>query len=310
MPQRTNSMYVDGNNLAYRFDSALNLDWQGQRVGAIYGIVGALRQWRSSSRYDKSNIVFFWDQGHAKERLEVLPTYKQKKERTEAEQEAMKDFYHQTNVLRSLLPMMGCSCVYGPGMECDDLLATWVDVTCAADPQHEVMIVSGDSDYQQLVNDRVSILTPDSHVLHAEQVLERHGVLPALIPQMKALTGDGSDSIPGIPGVGPKRALGLLMDYHSLTTLDKTGFAKEVEQLDKPTKKYAQLVLDNWNVYIRNYMLIKLPSELVKLDRSKIVKVKPCLNKAAVKQMFINLGFASLLARFTDLWESIEDAAK
>jgi 5'-3' exonuclease len=126
---------------------------------------------------------------------------------------------------------------------------------------------------------------------------------------MKALTGDSSDSIPGIPGVGPKRALGLLTDYPSLTTLDKAGFAKEVEQLDRPTKKYARLVLDNWGAYIRNYMLIKLPSELVKLDRSKIVRVRPCLDKAAVKQMFVNLGFASLLARFTELWEVIEDAA-
>lgn len=299
----------DGNNLAFRCDAALNLDWQGQRVGAIYGVVNALRQWRASSRYDKARIIFFWDQGHASERVALLPTYKQKGERSEEDQVKMEMFYSQTKLLRSLLPMMGCSCVYGPGMECDDLLSMWVDTLTTADPDHNVRIISGDSDFQQLVSDRVTILTPDGRILGTQQVVEKSGVLPSLIANMKALTGDDSDKIPGIPGVGPKRAIGLLMDYHHLTTMNKTAFAREVAELEKPTKKYAQVVLDNWKIYARNYMLVKLPSDLVELDRSKIVKEKPCLNKAEVKKTFISLGFASLLTKFTEMWELIEDAA-
>lgn len=303
------SFLVDGNNCAFRFDSALNLDWQGQRVGAIYGFMTALRQWRLSTRYAKVNIVVFWDQGHAKERVELLPTYKQREERSEEEQGRMEQFYSQTNLLRSLLPMMGCSCVYGPGMECDDLLATWADTLASTDPECYIRVLSGDSDFHQLVNDRVTIITPDSAVLGPEQVVEKTGVLPALVANMKALTGDSSDKIPGIPGVGPKRALALLCDYPSLTNMNKVEFAKEVAELSTNTKKYAEAVLANWRVYTRNYMLIKLPSDLVTINRKEVVRIQPKLDKVEVKKTFINFGFASLLTKFTELWDLIEDAA-
>lgn len=127
----------------------------------------------------------------------------------------------QVPVIKDVLKAMGIQIIEQAGLEADDLLGT-ISRQCE-EQGLDVSIISGDRDTLQLATDHVKIRIPKTKQgrtevedYNREQVKERYGVTPAEFIDVKALMGDSSDNIPGVPGVGEKTATKIIQEYHSL----------------------------------------------------------------------------------------------
>jgi len=199
-------LLVDGFNLAYRCFHALPelTSSTGSPTGALHGWVKSL--WKLIDLEHPDSTLVFFDLGESAERLALHAAYK-------AQREPMPEaLRRQIDPIKALTRAMGLAGIEVEGVESDDLLAAEA-VTLAAQG-HDVVIVSSDKDFAQIVGDRIKIMLPPPsanpklgwRLLDAAGVAEKFGVPPAQIAAYLALVGDTSDNIPGIPGVGPKTA--------------------------------------------------------------------------------------------------------
>ncbi|MBK8475676.1 MAG: 5'-3' exonuclease [Opitutaceae bacterium] len=209
-------LLIDGYNLAYRaFHAVPELTRaDGFPTNALHGWVKTL--WRLCDQERPAACVVFFDLGGAQDRLALLPEYKaQRAEMPEA-------LRKQIDPLKALTRALGFIGYERDGVESDDLLAAQA-VALAAEG-HEVLVVSADKDFAQIVGERIRILTPPPPAnaklgwrpMDAAGVKEKYGVPPVQIADLLALVGDTSDNIPGLEGVGPKTAARWLEAYGSL----------------------------------------------------------------------------------------------
>jgi len=209
-------LLVDGFNLAYRCFHALPelTRSDGFPTGALHGWVKSL--WKFADLEKPEATLVFFDLGGAQDRLALHPEYKaQRAEMPEA-------LRQQIEPLKQLTRAMGLVGIEQDGVESDDLLAA--QAAALARAGHDVIIVSSDKDFAQLVDDRIKILLPPPsanpklgwRTLDANGVREKFGVPPEQIADYLALVGDTSDNIPGISGVGPKTAAKWLAEWENL----------------------------------------------------------------------------------------------
>jgi len=209
-------LLVDGFNLAYRCFYALPelTRADGFPTGALHGWVKSL--WKLADQEQPEATLVFFDLGGAQDRLALHPEYKaQRAEMPEALEK-------QIEPLKQLTRAMGLVGIEQDGVESDDLLAA--QAVALAKAGHDVLIVSSDKDFAQIVDDRIKIMLPPPsanpklgwRLLDAMGVREKFGVPPAQIADYLALVGDTSDNIPGIDGVGPKTAAKWLAECGSL----------------------------------------------------------------------------------------------
>jgi len=209
-------LLVDGFNLIYRCYFALPdlTRADGFPTGALHGWVKGL--WKLADQEKPEATLVFFDLGGAQDRLALHPEYK-------AQRAEMPDaLRQQIEPIKSLTRAMGLVGIEQDGVESDDLLAS--QAVAFARAGHEVIIVSSDKDFAQIVGDRIKIMLPPpsanpklgSRLLDAAGVVEKFGVPPAQIADYLALVGDTSDNIPGIAGVGPKTAAKWLAEFGSL----------------------------------------------------------------------------------------------
>ncbi|MFZ9683057.1 MAG: 5'-3' exonuclease [Cephaloticoccus sp.] len=209
-------MLVDGFNLAFRaFYGMPELTRSdGFPTGALHGWVKSL--WRLEDDQQPAATLVFFDLGGSQDRLALHPEYKAQRQETP---EALE---RQIPVIKQLTRAMGLVGVERDGVESDDLLAAQAVALAKAD--HDVLVVSADKDFAQIVNDRIKILLPPPtanpklgwRVLDSAGVAEKFGVTPAQIADYLALLGDTADNIPGLAGVGPKTAAKWLQEHGSL----------------------------------------------------------------------------------------------
>jgi DNA polymerase-1 len=160
-------------------------------------------------------IVFF-DLGGPQDRLALHPEYKAQRE------DMPESLSRQMPFVRSLTKAMGCVGVEQDGVESDDLLAA--QAVALAREGHDVLIVSSDKDFAQIVDDRIKLMLPPPsanprigwRMRDAAGVREKFGVPPSQIADYLALVGDTSDNIPGLAGVGPKTAAKWLLEFGTL----------------------------------------------------------------------------------------------
>jgi DNA polymerase I len=209
-------LLVDGFNLAYRCFFAIPelTRADGFPTNALHGWVKSLWKLMDQERPDATTV--FFDLGGSQDRLALHPEYK-------AQRAEMPDaLSRQIEPLKTVTRLMGLKSVEISGIESDDLLGT--EAVALARDGNEVLIVSSDKDFCQLVNERILILLPPPTAnpklgwrrLDAAGVREKFGVPPAQIADFLALVGDTSDNIAGIDGVGPKTAAKWLAEYGSL----------------------------------------------------------------------------------------------
>lgn len=199
-------LLVDGFNLAYRCFHALPelTSSKGFPTGALHGWVKSL--WKLIDQEKPDATLVFFDLGESEDRIALLAEYK-------AQRKPMPDpLRQQIDPIKALTRAMGLAGIEQNGVESDDLLAS--EAVKLARAGHDVIIVSSDKDFAQIVSDQIKIMLPPPsanpklgwRLLDAAGVSEKFGVPPSQIAHYLALVGDTSDNIPGLDGVGPKTA--------------------------------------------------------------------------------------------------------
>jgi DNA polymerase I len=223
---------IDGNSLVYRAFFALPesiATSKGQPTNAIFGFASMLV--KLLTEYGSKPTIVVWDAG-ASGRKEVYPEYKG--DRPSRPDLLREQFPHFTPLVEAF-GYMNVSC---EGYEADDVIATLA--RRAREHGTEVMIVTGDRDTFQLVEDGVRVMATgrgitDTKIYDAQAVLDRYGIPPRSIPDFYGLKGDTSDNIPGVPGIGDKTAAALLQQFGDLDSIlasvDQISGAKRKENL-------------------------------------------------------------------------------
>ncbi len=204
---------IDGNSLAYRAFFALPesiATHDGRPTNAIYGLASMFAKMLID--HDPAAVVVAWDAGWSGRELTYEPYKAERKPRPGLLQE-------QWPHLMPLTEAFGFTNIKVDGYEADDVIASLVKR--AREQGIDVMVVSGDRDVYQLVEDGVRVMTTsrgvtDTRIYDRDGVIDRYGVPPELVTDLIGLKGDTSDNIPGVPGIGDKTAAQLLREYGSL----------------------------------------------------------------------------------------------
>ncbi len=182
----------------------------GQATGASFGFLDFLL--RLIARENPSHIAAVFDSGPRCFRNDIFPDYKANRDATP------EDLLPQFAQCEALAAAIGLPVFKLDNHEADDLLAT-LAVSCC-DEGREVKIISGDKDLAQLVNEKVSVHDPSRNRRFTIRTVPKHfGVRPEQMVDYLALTGDASDNVPGVRGVGPKTAGALLAAHADLDTV-------------------------------------------------------------------------------------------
>ena len=224
---------IDGFSLLYRAFYALPQSIatsSGLPTNALYGFTSMVLKLLDTE--EEIGIGVVWDSGLPAFRMEIFPEYK-------AQRSAMpEELKVQLDHLDEILAAMNIPAVRAEGFEADDALAT---MSRQVPDDVELFIVTGDQDAMQLVDGRVKVLrttrgVSETKTYGRDEVVEEYGVTPEQIPDYKALTGDSSDNIPGVRGIGPKGAAKLLQQfstvagvYENLDEISAKGTRKKLE---------------------------------------------------------------------------------
>jgi len=213
MAERTLAV-IDGNSLMHRAFHGLPHTMtapDGRPTNAVFGFMSMLVKLVADLRPD--GVVVAFDRGKPAFRTEALAAYKIQRPPTDP------DLKVQFPMIKTLLSALDVPIVEADGWEGDDILGTLAEKAAAEGAR--VLLVTGDKDALQLVNDRVHVVSTrkgitDIVVYDSDAVFERYGVTPEQVPDYLGLKGDSSDNIPGVAGVGEKTAAKLLQEYGSL----------------------------------------------------------------------------------------------
>ncbi len=260
---------------------------EGLHTNAVYGFLNIL--FRTLEEEQPQYLAVAFDVHAPTFRHQMYADYKGTRKPMPSE------LREQVPMLKEVLRAMDIELVEKAGYEADDILGTLAE-RCEKEGM-EVTVVSGDRDILQLASDRIMIRMPKTvrgkttiENYHAKEVLERYQVEPKQIIELKALMGDTSDNIPGIPGVGEKTATKLIVEYGSI----ENAYV-HVEEI-RPNK--AKESLKN------NYDLAVMSKKLATIDTNAPVecdlehaKIRNLYTEEAY-EMFRRLDFKNLLGRF------------
>ena len=293
---------LDGHSLAYRAFFALPDDLRtttGQLTNAVYGFTSMLVKLLGEHRPAGVGVLF--DRGKPAERLEILPEYKGHRE------EAPDEFRSQLPLIIEVLDVLAIPHLAVEGIEADDLIATYAEQAKAAGL--DTLVVTGDRDVFQLVDEHVSVLytrrgISDTVLMDAAAIEDKYGVEPARYPMLAALRGDPSDNIPGVPGVGEKTAAKLLAEFGDLD-----GIFANLERVRG--KKLPQMLAEHEEAVRKGYAVAVLRRDLsLPLPVDELVMGD--VDVEAVRRLFATLEFRALWERLTEqvLSPTTEDAVE
>jgi DNA polymerase-1 len=294
MPAETQPtlLIIDGHSLAFRAFYALPVDSfqtaDGQHTNAIHGFISMMLNLLAKEK--PTHIAVAFDISRYSFRTKEYPEYKGTRGETPAE------FIGQVPLLQDALHAMNITTLTKEDFEADDILATLATQGRAAG--HHVLVVSGDRDTIQLVNDDVTLLYPSKQGVseltryNAEKVMERYGVRPEQYPDIAALVGETSDNLPGVPKVGEKTAVKWITQYGSLDEI-----LAHRDEIPGVVGNNLREFVDN---VTRNRRLNHLVTDVDLPVGPQDLAIVP-MNVDAVREVFAKLEFRSLLDRVLKL---------
>lgn len=278
-------MLIDGHSMAFRAFYALPTEKfttsTGQATNAIYGFLSMLATLLNDEQ--PTHVAVAFDVGRTTFRTEMFPDYKAQRDETPPE------FISQIPILKNLLAALGITTIEKPNYEADDIIATLA--TTAQPLGFETLIVTGDRDSLQLVNNTTTVLYPMKgvsviHRFTPQAVQDKYGLTPEQYPDFAALRGDPSDNLPSIPKVGEKTATKWIVQHGNLTNLLNnadtikgvvgTNLRERIDQV-KLNRQLTEMV--------KNLDLTHTPPEL---------KLQP-VNTETLTEDFNNLEFGTTL---------------
>ena len=256
IPKTFRYMLVDGNALIHRGYHAIPVlnTKNVEQTNAVYGFTMILL--KAIKDIKPTHIVCTFDLAGPTFRHEQYKEYKGT--RVKADQE----LYDQIPRVKEVARALNIPIVEKQGFEADDCLGTLAVTIHKADPEAEVIIVTGDLDTLQLVNHKIRVYTmrkgiSDTVIYDAKAVRARYGLSPEQMVDYKALRGDPSDNIPGVKGIGEKTAGDLIKKFGSFENLYKQIKYPNAERLNlKP--RILKLLLDQEEQAIMSHQLSKI----------------------------------------------------
>ena len=285
MSSKEKLVLIDGHALAYRAFHALPADMgtsQGELTNAVYGFTSMLLNVLRDEQ--PSHIAVTFDKGRTF-RHDVYPDYKAHRAKMPDELRA------QMERVRQVVQSLNIPAFELEGYEADDLLGTLA--TQATAQGVDTLIVTGDMDLLQLVDEHVNVLASrwrfsDTVIYDVDAVQQRYGISPAQLVDLKALVGDKSDNIPGVSGIGEKTAAKLLARYRSLDVI--------YEHLDEVQTRFRNKLAAG-----RDQALLSRRLATIVRDAPATLDLKSCrvqaFDREAVLDLFRQLEFRSLVER-------------
>ena len=248
-------LLVDGHYYLYRSFFAIRglKNSRGEPTNAIYGFVKALRKMLADVKPNRAAVV--WDAGLPARRVELQPAYKQNRS------SMPDDLRPQEEWLQKNISLLGTQSVELPDTEADDLIASYA--IAARNAGAEVVIATNDKDILQLVDDNIHIYSTNKTdikeggfaLLGAAEVAEKWGVPAARIADVLALTGDSSDNIPGVPGIGGKTAVQLVTAHGSVQTM-----LENTSLIENP--RLREKIITGRDIITANREMVRLDDDL------------------------------------------------
>ncbi len=282
---------VDGSGYVFRAFFALPPMTRpdGTPVNAVFGFTNML--WKLLQEHPEDHVVVVFDAGRKSFRNDLYEAYKANRE------EAPPELVPQFPLVREAARAFGLPVVELEGFEADDVIASYVEAARGAG--EEVLIVSSDKDLMQLVGEGVSMWDPlKQKPIDREAVIERMGVPPEKVRDLLALTGDSSDNVPGVPGIGPKTAAQLLDEFGSLEAL-----LAGLDRIKQPKRR--ETLAANADAARLSYSLVGLRRDVPLPVPLEETRRRP-LDAEKLLAFCRENGFRSLIGRIDELARAAE----
>jgi DNA polymerase-1 len=295
---RPRLLLLDGHSLAYRAFFALPVEnfstTTGQHTNAVYGFTSMLINVLRDEQ--PTHVAVAFDVSRQTFRMQEYSEYKAKRNKTPGE------FSSQLPLIEEVLDALHIPFLKKEGFEADDIIATLV-TQALAEPDMEVLILTGDRDSLQLVTDRSTVLYPmrgvsDLARMTPEAVETKYGVPPHQYPELAAIVGETSDNLPGVPGVGQGFAAKWLKTYGDLDGV--------IDHADKITGKKGESLREHLGDVMRNRRLNALVRDLELELHPRDLALRPW-DRQAVHTLFDGLEFRVLRDRLFETLSSDED---
>lgn len=243
---------IDGNNLAARSYWAMKQLATSDNTpsGMVYGFFNGLNYVRNELNADESDLIVVFDGGKSEHRMKLYPDYKMNRGNQKTVDEQL-SYAYQLNQIRLGLAHQGIRYAVAPGVEADDIIGI-LSFEYQAD---RVVIYSGDHDFYQLITTNVSVMDPKAGILDAAYMEKTYGPhYFAKFMEEKALTGDSSDNIKGIQGIGEVRAKVVTQHADFFN-----GHWKTKGEITPQVQKYLLKAEEGFDILQRNIRLMLLP---------------------------------------------------
>ncbi len=286
-------LLIDGNNMSYRvFYVHKTLTHRDSPVGLLFGMFKNLVSLKKI--YSDYIFVIFWDSKSKRRIAEseagvsqgyLTRTYKSaRQERSEETNEMFKDMFSQMDRLKEALNLINIQQVFKEGFEADDLINSYCK---KIGKENEILVITSDKDYYQLLDDNISILEPiKKEMITKESFLKKYGISPIQWIDLGGITGDAGDSIEGAVGWGDVTSLKYLKQYGTMENV-----LEEVEKKEIKNKKELTLLSFKDRLKIAK----SLKQMDVVEDLPEIEDYKENLNNGDLRKFFIDNGFMSLV---------------
>lgn len=280
---------IDGMSVVFRAYHAMSRSGlqspSGEPTFAVFAFANILTTLLEKENPEHLAVVF--DTREPTFRHEKYPEYKANRD------EFPEDLEPQLERIKELIDYLKIPRIEKPGFEADDIIGTLADR--ASKQGIEVACLTNDKDYYQLINDNISIYKPGKNagefdIISYEGVEEKFGVRPEQVIDVMALTGDSSDNIPGVKGIGPKTAGPLVKQFGSLENL-----YEHLEEIQKPAVK-NKLEANKENAFLSKYLVTIIRNVKTELQLNDITKNTPDFEKLIA--LFKQLGFNTLTQKW------------
>lgn len=279
---------IDGNSLVFRAYYGVHGNLtrsDGLPIGAVYGFFNMVLPILAAAKPNDSFVCVF-DASRISFRQNIYPQYKMNRRETPA------DLLQQSELIRIGIHEMGIPVLCIPGVEADDVIATIATNNCK--DVASTRIITGDKDLMQLVSNCIYLYDGmKQKEIHENEVLEKFSVQPNQVIDVQSLMGDSTDNVPGVPGIGPKKAAELINEFNSLDNL--------YANLDSvKNERIRNLLKDNQEQAYISKQLVTLKRDV---DLSGL-KITPfCFDKnAALKFVQEKIESKSLIAKIEKLF--------
>ncbi len=274
-------LVLDGNSVLHRAYYALP-DWRnrsGEATAGVYGFLSILL--KSIEELKPTHLAIVFDHPSPTFRNLMYVGYQANREK---DRQISEDIWSMIEKLKQVFQQLSIPVFQLEGFEADDVIGT-ISAQAQEIKDTEVIIITGDRDLMQLVNDQVNLYMSfkgisDMTIVDSDKVKERLGILPSQVIDYKALVGDSSDNYPGVPGIGPVGAIKLIQEFGDFETIVKKSGNKKV---------------------IDGYESGELSKRLatIKCDVPITFTIASCLVPSASKitEVLLELGYKSLIKR-------------